>query len=78
MPKTMTRDEFIDYAQEALFGEGMESFYEHVTQYRSECALFGDAGPGQGLRIRNMMAEYASIARQYTRLTGIAVRPLVL
>jgi len=28
---------------------GEESHAEIVAQYRSECALFGDAGPGQGI-----------------------------
>jgi hypothetical protein len=28
---------------------GEEHHAETVAQYRSECALFGDAGPGQGI-----------------------------
>lgn len=30
---------------------GEESHAEIVAQYQSECALFGDAGPGQGLAV---------------------------
>ena len=46
---------------------GEESHAETVTQYRSECAMFGDAGPGQGLAVREgarMLAQdRAKLAR---------------
>ena len=50
----LTRDEFLNYWLEPdQYGMcGLDYLYEHIAeadaQYRSECALFGDAGPGQG------------------------------
>lgn len=44
--------------QELAWGE--EAHAETVTQYRSECAMFGDAGPGQALSVHEghrMLAE---------------------
>ena len=40
-----------------------EELYESVAQYRSECGLYGDAGPGQALRIGQGRAELARIRR---------------
>ena len=31
-----------------------EQYDDCLTQYRSECALYGDAGPAQGLRLEDM------------------------
>lgn len=49
----------IDYGEEAVA--------EAYAQYRSECALFGDAGPGQGLTLQKMRQrlaeERAALAR---------------
>ena len=38
-------------SQDLAYGE--EAYGEIYTQYRSECAMFGDAGPGQGLAVRD-------------------------
>ena len=32
---------------------GEEHYSEIYAQYRSECAMFGDAGPGQGIAVRD-------------------------
>lgn len=72
----MTRDEFVEYARDRLFGEGAECACELIAEYNNEVAMFGDAGPGAGLRVRELIAEHNSIARQYTRLTGQSVPPL--
>jgi hypothetical protein len=71
----MTREEFIEYAHEALFGEGFESLCESVAEHNGEVAMFGDAGPGSALQLLKRLAEYRSIARQYERLTGIQAPP---
>lgn len=51
--------------QSIAYGE--ESYGEYLTQYRSECAMFGDAGPGQGLQLSNLSrllsADKAQLAR---------------
>lgn len=38
-----------------------ENLAEHEAQYLSECAMFGDAGPGQGLQLQQMKAEHAKV-----------------
>lgn len=44
----LTPHEYAARLSEDLYW-GEESHAEIVAQYRSECALFGDAGPGQGI-----------------------------
>jgi hypothetical protein len=73
--QTMSRDEFLAYAEEVLFGEGAECLYEAVAEHNGEVAMFGDAGPGSGYRLRQSIAEFNSIARQYARLTGRRTPP---
>lgn len=75
----MTRAEFISYAHEVLFGESSEGLFEQVAEHNSEVAMFGDAGPGSGYRLRKSIAEYNSIANRYEQLTGIKVqvRPML-
>jgi hypothetical protein len=73
----MTRAEFIAYwlSNEDGFSEldqMEEGIGEHEAQYASECALYGDAGPGQGLRLREMRATLAGVKRQLRRLGAIA------
>ena len=72
----MTRDEFVSYAYEILFGEGAEPLFEQIAEFNSEVAMFGDAGPGAGCRLRQSIDEYNRIARQYERLTGTRVPAL--
>lgn len=74
MKELMTRDEFLEYAQWVL-GEGAESLYEQLAEYNSEVAMFGDAGPGAGLRLHQAIAEYNGVARQYARLTNTTFVP---
>jgi hypothetical protein len=70
----MTAEEFIAYWTAPFDPEGdgpydmmsaldaaEESLMEHETQYRSECAMFGDAGPGQGIHVRDLRSELANI-----------------
>lgn len=47
-----------------------ENLGEHEAQYRSEVAMFGDAGVGQALRIRSMQAELYSMRARLTSLLG--------
>lgn len=72
----MTADEFISYAYEVLFGEGVEPLLEQIAEYNSEVAMFGDAGPGMGLRLGLAITEYNRIARRYEYLTGSKVPAL--
>ena len=72
----MTQAEFIAYwlSNEDGFSEldqMEESIGEHEAQYASECALFGDAGIGQGLQLREMRATLASVKKQLRRLGAI-------
>lgn len=61
--------EWVEDALEALpYLE--ENLGEHEAQYRSEVAMFGDAGVGQLLRIRVMQAELYSMRARLTLLLG--------
>lgn len=64
-----TAEEFCEYAR-----GGYSYWVEHVgeceTQYRSECAMFGDAGPGQGLRLSELKWNLRQVEETYKRLTG--------
>lgn len=51
---------------------GEESIAEAYAQYRSECALFGDAGPGQGLALREMRKQLAEDRAALARVSRIA------
>jgi hypothetical protein len=74
----MTKQQFIDYWMESEDGQPpflyqqRESLWEHECQYQSECAMFGDAGPGQGLAIREMKAELAKVEARL-RSFGVVV-----
>ena len=57
----MTRQEFIDYWMNGRLDDLEEHAGEVTTQYQSECALFGDAGPGQGITVRELNAEIRSV-----------------
>jgi hypothetical protein len=57
--RSLTPIEYLYLLQQEL-AWGEESHGETVTQYRSECARFGDAGPGQALQVyegQRMLAE---------------------
>jgi hypothetical protein len=77
--EAMTAAEFIEYWTGVEGGDGPydmmsaldmyeEGLGETEAQYRSECAMFGDAGPGQGLDLRNGKAYLANVKRQLRRL----------
>ena len=71
----MTKQEFLNYwltpdedgRTQLSYNE--ESIAEHEAEFRSECALFGDAGPGMGYRLQQMKAAHAKVVRQIERLT---------
>jgi len=51
---------------------GLEECHaESVTQYRSECAMFGDAGPGQLSHIQSLAAKIAQIRAKLTPVDPI-------
>lgn len=76
--KAMTKAEFIaywlthdedgrcglDYAEECLA--------DAQAQYTNECAMFGDAGPGQGLQIRKMRAELIGARARLQQLGALS------
>jgi len=75
--KPMTADEFLSYWLDPIDDEGPhmsaldafeESLFEHESQYYSECAMFGDAGPGQGLHVSNGQRELENVRRQINRI----------
>jgi len=45
-----------------------ESYGETLAQYRSECALYGDAGPGQALDVRRCREAAEAAERRATYL----------
>ena len=70
----MDRNEFIVYAEEYMFGEGIEGLYENISQCASEIAQFGDSGPGTMLQLSEHIAEFNKVADRYTALTGVVVQ----
>jgi len=72
----MTKEQFLDYwlnPGDSFTGmspldECYENLFERESQFSSECAMFGDAGPGQGLVIHDLKVELASVKRQIERL----------
>lgn len=76
MAKAMSGPEFLKYWL-APDEDGLPSLYyfeesvaEHEAEYRNECALFGDAGPGMGYRLNEMKRELASVKRRIERLSA--------
>ena len=69
--KSFTADEQACLLREELDAKE-ESYHEHYTQYRSECALFGDAGPGQGLVVRDLARDIADLRERLARVRRIA------
>lgn len=55
--------------QSIVYGE--EHYAESMTQYRSECAMFGDAGPGQALGLSSTAQRLADARAKYARLNRI-------
>ncbi|WP_407307873.1 hypothetical protein [Acinetobacter sp.] len=72
--EAMTKDEFLVYAQEFLFGEASEGLYENIAQAQSEINAFGDSGPGTMLALREHINLFNNVADQYTKLTNRPVR----
>lgn len=70
----MTKEEFIDYAREALDGEALEPIFETITQHNAEVAQFGDSWPGALIRIRAMVASANKLEATLARLEGRAPR----
>ena len=70
----MTEKEFVAYWCEpdengrSFLSYSEETLMEHSTQYQSECALFGDAGPGQGKVVSELRAELFQVNRQLARI----------
>jgi len=56
--KSLTPSEMLAYLNHQI-AIGEESLGEHEAQYRSECAMFGDAGPGQGSFIYRLKEDLA-------------------
>ena len=65
---SMTREEFICYAYEALSDEALECLYDTIAEHNSEVAGFGDSWPGALVHINSSIAEVYSIERQLARL----------
>lgn len=65
--KLMTGDEFVKYWCEpdesgySLLDYLKEHLGECESQYLSECALFGDAGPGQGTEVERLKVDISRV-----------------
>ena len=74
----MTKQEFIDYWTKPegdappYLRQFEETLGEHECQFQSERALYGDAGPGQGLVIREMREELATV-KSRLKSFGVAI-----
>ena len=69
---TMTRT--LDEIAEDL-GDCGEYLGEIETQYRSECAMFGDAGPGQGLEVTRVKGCYGKLLAEWRLAGGDVTQP---
>ncbi len=65
----MTAEQFCQYAREG-YNYWLENLGESETQYRSECALYGDAGVGQGYHINQLRHMIHGVEATFKRLTG--------
>ena len=70
MTDTMTRQEFIRYAREALSPDVLEGLYERISEHNGEVAQFGDSWPGALVSIRRQTEDVHAIERQLARLEG--------
>jgi len=73
----MTKEEFCEYwlkpdehGRSAL-SYNEESIGEMECQFLSESAMFGDAGPGQGIGLQQMKAEHAKVIDRLTQFGAI-------
>jgi len=72
--KAMTAQEFLAYwltpdeHGRSLLSYNEESIGEHQAEFDGEVARFGDAGPGAGLRLREMKQEHAQVVRLIAKL----------
>ncbi len=48
---------------------------EVETQYLSECAMFGDAGPGQGLDVRRLKKAFRELEAEWRLAGGDVTQP---
>lgn len=74
MNKLMTKNEFVEYANEVLDDEAIACLQEACDEFSSEVARFGDAGPGAGISIRSRVAFINGIERQLARIERRAPR----
>ena len=70
----MTRNEFIQYANEVLDPEGMEGLYETISQHNGEVAQFGDSWPGAMIQIQGSINHIVGVERRLAKLQGRAPR----
>jgi hypothetical protein len=71
--KSLTATEYVCVLRYDL--ENLEELRaEGVTQYQSECALYGDAGPGQGLAVVKGAQQIADLRAKLARAQRIASR----
>jgi hypothetical protein len=69
--KSLTPSEYCCLLQQDL-DWAEESYGECYSQYRSECAMFGDAGPGQAIHVRDLAQSIADIKRRLARAKRVA------
>lgn len=69
---TLSREEFIAYAREAL--SDLECLYDTISEHNGECAAFGDSWPGALVHIHNSIAQVNRMEATLARLEGRAPR----
>lgn len=72
--QSMTKDQFIAYAHEALSGDVLEPLYEKISEHNGEVAAFGDSWPGALVSIHASISQVKGIERQLARLERRPVR----
>ena len=76
----MTKQEFINYWMGRESDDEMSQYdclVEHVMEasgeYGSECAMFGDAGPGMGYRLQQSKQQLARVTERLKSF-GVNIR----
>lgn len=78
MKRLMTAEEFVRYWCEpdehgrSLLSHIEENLGEREAEYRNECAMFGDAGPGQWRNLLDMKRDHAKVVARLDQLSEAA------
>jgi hypothetical protein len=78
LSQTKTKGDYMSFeskvkALEENIDNGYQCLGEHESQFASECAMFGDAGPGQALTIQSIKEDLAKEEKELARLMATPI-----